>query len=702
MATLTPGQQGNVLFASQDAGRASIQSAAAGTPTAPAAWGVNLYSHNGTPYPLAQSQWDIGAETDLDVEPGSAWSTDNPYSYGSTAAVALTDGGVGVVINSADLSSNAGGAVPYGPMAFNPMWIPAAATTPFQDGSAQSLNVSLDLQVPYSEMPGEGSDISSNQIVLYLGLTDTTTGRNLAYGSALFDSRGMGWDYFGLDNGPGGTGAAVANMPAGEASPYETPVAGAASFQGALWSGWKTFDFQVTAANFEALISHFNAQGGNWSTNLSDYALTNVSVDGETEFFGQDNSMAYSVRNLDVTTGATVGSLGGYYGPAQLGCQTPDVRVAEGAYFASAPGASFWAPDSCGMYYTATLENGASLPSWMAFDNATGILSGTAPLATGVVGVVVSAFSNDGQGGSSEELHVYTSARAPVLAAQTGDVRTGPEQAFSVSVAGSFSDPDGGQLGYAVMSSDGSALPSWLHFDASTGVISGTAPSGGSNGAGVEVVATNSEGLQSAEAFHVYSPSSAPVLVHQAQDQRPAAGSDVSFALPAGSYSDPAGGTVSYSASQADGTALPGWLGFDAATDTFAGHVPDAAQPVLAIKVVASAQDGAVSAEAFHLYVQPVKPVFMAQTPDERLGASQAFSFALPPSTFSDPGGGTVSYAAHGTDMSAVPSWLSFNAADGVFSGTTPAGSGVLGIRIDATTPSGGTAAEAFHLYWSK
>ncbi|QOL49084.1 beta strand repeat-containing protein [Massilia litorea] len=67
----------------------------------------------------------------------------------------------------------------------------------------------------------------------------------------------------------------------------------------------------------------------------------------------------------------------------------------------------------------------------------------------------------------------------------------------------------------------------------------------------------------------------APIVVTQLADHDVTFNKAFSFALPAGSFKDiDKGDTLSYTAALADGTALPTWLKFDAATGTFSGTSP--------------------------------------------------------------------------------------------------------------------------------
>ena len=90
----------------------------------------------------------------------------------------------------------------------------------------------------------------------------------------------------------------------------------------------------------------------------------------------------------------------------------------------------------------------------------------------------------------------------PVLLAQAPDLRLQPGQAISTTLANSFADPDGGTITYAASLADGTPLPRWLTFDASTQTFTGTVPDSVAP-VDVALVATSSEGMSAAESFDI-------------------------------------------------------------------------------------------------------------------------------------------------------------------------------------------------------
>lgn len=84
----------------------------------------------------------------------------------------------------------------------------------------------------------------------------------------------------------------------------------------------------------------------------------------------------------------------------------------------------------------------------------------------------------------------------------------------------------------------------------------------------------------------------APVVASPLADQTGAVGAAFSYTVPAGAFADPdAGTTLSYSATLTDGSALPAWLQFDAASRTFSGT--PGADGAISVRVTAS--DGSLS-----------------------------------------------------------------------------------------------------------
>ena len=110
----------------------------------------------------------------------------------------------------------------------------------------------------------------------------------------------------------------------------------------------------------------------------------------------------------------------------------------------------------------------------------------------------------------------------------------------------------------------------------------------------------------------------APVLATSLLDQNATENTPFSYVVPATSFTDPDNDSLSYTAKLADGSALPGWLTFDAATRTFSGTPSDTASGTYSVQVTASDGSNATVSDSFTLAVQdvPASPTVINGTPN--------------------------------------------------------------------------------------
>ena len=162
------------------------------------------------------------------------------------------------------------------------------------------------------------------------------------------------------------------------------------------------------------------------------------------------------------------------------------------------------------------------------------------------------------------------------------------------------------------------------------------------------------------------------------------------------------GDTLTYSATRANGDALPSWLAFDPTTRTFSGTPLNADVGTLSVKVTATDAAGAAAFDTFDVAVANTNdaPTVISALPDQGAAAGSAFSFTIPPDTFADVDvGDTLTLAATRTDGVALPAWLAYDPATRAFSGTPSlADAGTVSIKVTATDVAGATAFDVFDL----
>lgn len=115
--------------------------------------------------------------------------------------------------------------------------------------------------------------------------------------------------------------------------------------------------------------------------------------------------------------------------------------------------------------------------------------------------------TTDGQAQAQGELVITIDGvnDAPMIQRALGDVLVIKNETSTWQLpAGAFSDPDqGDSLSYAAGLADGSALPSWLTFDATTGSFLAAPPPNAQGELAVQVTATDGHGESVSQAFQV-------------------------------------------------------------------------------------------------------------------------------------------------------------------------------------------------------
>ncbi|MCK1335491.1 DUF4082 domain-containing protein [Bradyrhizobium sp. 38] len=106
---------------------------------------------------------------------------------------------------------------------------------------------------------------------------------------------------------------------------------------------------------------------------------------------------------------------------------------------------------------------------------------------------------------STVTITIHGANDAPVLAVQTGNQTATVGSAFSLTLpAGTFTDVDSGDsLAYAATAADGSPLPAWLTFNASTRTFSGTPTSADVGTVSVKATAADLGSLSASEMFNI-------------------------------------------------------------------------------------------------------------------------------------------------------------------------------------------------------
>ena len=437
--------------------------------------------------------------------------------------------------------------------------------------------------------------------------------------------------------------------------------------------------------------------GNSWSTigngGAPAYALEAVTgASAITDFYTSGGSCAAVVFNSSL---AETSYSSGISTAGLLGTLVSDLAKGDDLVLSSYTNAT----DSSGRT-TLVADHAMSI---YGYDSTTGMLDIRNPWGTAngqswdtTFEVSLSTVLSDGDVITADNIGTGTGLAAPVVSAQTATQTWKLGQAVNFALASNtFTDPQGQTLTYTATQANGAALPSWLSFNAATKTFTGTPPAGSAN-LSIKVTATDAGGASTSETFaaNLVAPA-APTITGQTANQTWTIGKPVNLALAANTFTDPSGEALTYTATQSNGSALPSWLSFNAATKTFTGTPPNTAAG-LTLKVTATDAGGSSASETFTVATPATPPSVTAQAAAQSWKLGQAVNFTLASNAFTDPQGETLTYSATQANGSALPSWLSFNAATRTFTGTVPTNAAGLSIKVTATDTSGAANSETF------
>jgi hypothetical protein len=258
-------------------------------------------------------------------------------------------------------------------------------------------------------------------------------------------------------------------------------------------------------------------------------------------------------------------------------------------------------------------------------------------------------------------------------------VAAGSSYAFTPKAA----DPDGNKLTF-----DASGLPSWAHFDAGTGALTGTPSESDVGTSGmISIEVSDSMAVTQLTPFQISVTSNASVPPPGVNSPPTIAGTPGLAATVGQTY------TFAPVGDDPDGDALtfeivnkPSWATFTTATGSLSG-TPTSADVGTTSNIIIRVNDGTATAELapFNLQVSAAAPVNRPPTisgvPGTSVTAGSAYSFRP---VGSDPDGNTLSYSIQNK-----PTWASFSATSGRLSGTPTTANVGTSARITITVSDG-------------
>lgn len=286
------------------------------------------------------------------------------------------------------------------------------------------------------------------------------------------------------------------------------------------------------------------------------------------------------------------------------------------------------------------------------------------------------------------------------IASQTVNAHT----AFNYQVAANtFTDVDAGDsFSYRATLADGSPLPAWLKFDATTRTFTGTPADGDAGNINISVIATDKGGLTNNTRFNLTINSnnvaptditlSSSTVVENTPDSVVLANISTIDANASDSHTytllNDADGRFKIEGNQLK-VANAALVDFETNTS----HV---------IRIRTTDKGGQILEKDLTINVTNLNeaPIVSQPVAAQSINANTAFRYQLAANIFTDvDAGDSITYRATLANGQALPAWLTFDASTRTFSGTpTNANAGLLNIVITATDRGGLTNTTPFNL----
>ncbi|MBS0043442.1 DUF4347 domain-containing protein, partial [Shewanella sp. M16] len=321
-------------------------------------------------------------------------------------------------------------------------------------------------------------------------------------------------------------------------------------------------------------------------------------------------------------------------------------------------------------------------PSWLSFTAATGLLSGTPGNAdVGSHAVLLRVTDTDGLTTEQSFSITVTNVNDAPTISSTAMTAATQDAAYSYALTATDSDT-GDSLTLSAVTK-----PSWLSFNAATGLLSGTPSNADVGSHAVTLRVTDTDGLTADQSFSitVTNVNDAPTISSTAMT---AATQDAAYSYNLVASDSDTGDSLTLSA-----VTKPSWLSFNAATGLLSGTPSNADVGSHAVTLRVTDTDGLTAEQSFSITVTNVNDApTISSTAVTAATQDAAYSYSLT-ATDSDTGDSLT--------LSAVtkPSWLSFNAATGLLSGTpSNADVGSHAVTLRVTDTDGLTAEQSFSI----
>ncbi len=346
---------------------------------------------------------------------------------------------------------------------------------------------------------------------------------------------------------------------------------------------------------------------------------------------------------------------------------------AEQAFIWPLPNGTFIDPDDDPLHYTAQQPGGAPLPTGTIINTNTGALSGTLATDQTPFTLEITAFDDfSGQASTSFDVAIN---HLPVVEGFIDSQQATVGNPFLLTFPPTlFTDPDGDVLRYEARENNAGELPGWISLNSDTRTFIGTPALADQGFLFVELFAVDPYGGRASTVFGIaisdLSGNQPPYVAVTIPTQTAYSSTSFLFTFDEGTFEDPDGDALTYTASLEGGAPLPPWLYFADELRQFSGVPP--AIGSLRISVRAADGNGGLALNTFSLLIEDATnhpPEVFNPLSNQKASVGEPFLLPIPADTFRDPNEDALIYTALKENGSPLPGWLTFDPATRTFSG---------------------------------
>ena len=300
--------------------------------------------------------------------------------------------------------------------------------------------------------------------------------------------------------------------------------------------------------------------------------------------------------------------------------------------------------------------------------------------AKGEATIAVSA--TDDEGLSATHAFLVTVPNRPPVVTDSIPARTlYAHEADTLDLTPFFNDPDGDPLTWSAGTSESGAVAVAVSRQRGTLTITGVAP----GEAQVSVTATDNEGLEARQSFHVVVPNRPPAALGTIADREIMVGDSESIDV-AGHFTEPDGQTLTYRIASTDSTRLK------ASVDGTRVTLVAVAKGVVMVTVTATDPGGLTATQTLEITIPNRTPIALDAIPDHTIEVDQAHTLEVSP-FFADPDGDRLAYTVAASDSTRLA--VSINGSVLTLIGLAK---GETDVSVTATDGEGASAVHTFRV----